>query len=521
MDVERFLSHHGITENPFGAEEARHDPVFERLTGRDGRSHPEFTKILGCVDRPQSSVVFGEKGSGKTALRLMMGKAVAEHNEGQPGRRTLLVPYDDFNPVLDLVARNRSRSSSRVARDPDRLLAAFRLEDHQDAILARGVSKLVDALLGETGGEEPMTLPAHFQERLTRLPRRRRVDIAVLAALYDTPRGGADLLERWRRLRKRLRLGWRLPFVFLGMAAVLLSVVAVGLLLAPTAVDFFRLESVSVPDWLLPAAGVAAAAAILLWGVWLWRRIRIWGLSRRILKAGPALDRSRAQLRRVLRDLKPADRAYQPWPRPGGDGTNARYELTQKLLGVLEGFDHKGIIVLVDRVDEPTIISGRPERMRRFIWPMLDSKYLQQDQIGVKLLLPLDLRYLIQKEDAAFFEAARLDKQNLVDRLAWSGATLYDLCTDRLRACRDEGDDEIHLTALFDQDVPRETLVEALGQMGQPRDAFKLLYAVIREHCQISTAEEAVYRIPRLTLEAVRRKQVQRIQELRQGLAPA
>ena len=106
MDVERFLSHHGITENPFGAEEARHDPVFERLTGRDGRSHPEFTKILGCVDRPQSSVVFGEKGSGKTALRLMMGKAVSEHNEGQPERRTL--------PSASGGARATARSLARV-----------------------------------------------------------------------------------------------------------------------------------------------------------------------------------------------------------------------------------------------------------------------------------------------------------------------------------------------------------------------------------------------------------------------
>jgi hypothetical protein len=450
-----------------------------------------------------------------------MGRAVVEHNERWPDRRTLVVAYDDFNPVLDVLARNRARTHPRMARDPDRLLAGFRLEDHQDAILGLGVTKLVDALLGEPGGPEGMALPQHAQERIVSMPRQRRVDIAVLATLYDSPRGGGDLLGRWRRLRRRMRLGWRLPFTFVGVGAILLILVAVGLFLAPYTVDYFQLKSVRVPDWVMPTAGVAAATAFLLWGVWFWRRLRLWRLCRRILKAGPVLERTKAQLGRMMRELRSGDRSFQPWPRPGGDGTNARYELTQKLLGVLRELDYHGLIVLVDRVDEPTFIAGRPDRMRRFIWPMLDSKYLQQDRIGVKLLLPLDLRYLIQKEDAAFFEAARLDKQNLVDHLAWSGATLYDLCTDRLRACHEEAGSEITLTDLFDPEVSRDTLVEALGQMHQPRDGFKLLYAVIQEHCQISTTEEAVYRIPRLTLEAVRRKQVQRLQELRQGLSPA
>ena len=82
------------------------------------------------------------------------------------------------------------------------------------------------------------------------------------------------------------------------------------------------------------------------------------------------------------------------------------------------------------------LVAGRPERMRRLTWPLFDSKFLQQDAIGFKLLLPIELRYLMKKEDATFFQEARLDKQSMVDRLAWSGATLYDLCSARLRACR-------------------------------------------------------------------------------------
>ena len=94
------------------------------------------------------------------------------------------------------------------------------------------------------------------------------------------------------------------------------------------------------------------------------------------------------------------------------------------------------MLVLVDRVDEPTLINGEPERMRALVWPLLNNKFLQQDRVGVKLLLPLDLRYLLNRETSDFFREARLDKQNLIERLIWSGSVLYDLCTARLNACR-------------------------------------------------------------------------------------
>ena len=76
MKIETFLEHYRIGENPFGAEEARNDPVFDRLIQHD-LSHPEFAKVLGQVDRPGTSVVFGEKGSGKTAIRIMLDNQIA------------------------------------------------------------------------------------------------------------------------------------------------------------------------------------------------------------------------------------------------------------------------------------------------------------------------------------------------------------------------------------------------------------------------------------------------------------
>jgi hypothetical protein len=521
MDVERFLEHHGINENPFGAEEARHDPVFERLVVGDGMAHPELIKILGNPDRPHTSVVFGEKGSGKTALRLLMARRIAKHNEDHPERRTLQIGYDDFNPVLDVMGRNKARTGSRRTRDPDRLLASFRLEDHQDAILSLAVGKIVDGILGAKGGSERMYVPSQLGERVRSMPRSTRLDLAILATLYDSARSGGSLRDRWRLLRRKLRLGFRLPFSLLQGSAIVLSVVAAGLLLAQLVVETLNLESAHVPDWSMQAGGVAAVAAILCWIVSLGKRLKIWRLARKIAKECPAIERTPAQIRRRLNDLPPKDRISQPWPTPGGDGTNARYELTQKLMNVLGSLGHNSVVVLVDRVDEPTLVAGRPERMRRLIWPMFDSKFLQQDQIGLKLLLPLELRYLIHKEDATFFQEARLDKQSLVDRLAWTGAILYDLCSARLRACHPDPSSEISLTDLFADDVGRATLVEVLGQMQQPRDAFKMMYAVVLDHCRNVPAEDPEYQIPKLTLETVRREQAQRINELQRGLSPA
>src|SRR5690606_9657947 len=139
-----FLEHHGLLDNPFGAEEARHDPVYERLILQANQSHPDFAKILGRIDRPSTAVVFGEKGSGKTAIRLLIGQRVATHNQQNSDARTLVIPYDDLNPVLDqMIERGQSRKRKG---DIDKQLQAIRLADHQDAILSLAVTQLVDAL---------------------------------------------------------------------------------------------------------------------------------------------------------------------------------------------------------------------------------------------------------------------------------------------------------------------------------------------------------------------------------------
>lgn len=524
MNVESFLSHHGITENPFGAEEARHDPVYTRLI-EENASHPDFDKILGQIDKPRTSVVFGEKGSGKTAIRMSIEQRVVQHNQQHADHRTLVVAYDDLNPVLDRVMQRRRGEMGfglTAKTSLDKLLGSFRLEDHQDAILSLAVTRLVDAILGSNDGSGQTTpMPAALRKVIKKMPRQLRVNMAVLAALYDQPRTGA-VAQRWRALRARMRLGWVLPARAPQLLGTVLAMAVAGLMVA-------RVMMANEPVWLVPAAGLAGAGAVVMWGLWARYHLKLWRLARRIHQELLAVGRKTGDLRAMLLEMRRRDVANQPWPVParipGGRGLpgnqDSRYQLTDRLLGVLAALGYEGIMVLVDRVDEPTLICGHDQRMRSVVWPMLDNKFLQQDGVGIKLLLPIELRHLLHRESTDFFQEARLDKQNLIDRLTWSGTMLYDLCTARLRACRREDPAGIHLTDLFDADVSREMIIDALDQMHQPRDAFKFLYCVLQEHCRMLTEDQAIYKIARLTLEAVRRQQSQRVQELYKGLTPA
>ena len=530
MNVQTFLAHHGIGDNPFDAEEARHDPVFGRLPDTT-TAHPDFPKILGRIDHPSTSVVFGEKGSGKTAIRLRIGNKIAEHNREQPDRRTLLVAYDDLNPILDRLMQRvrRDLGQARAARTTtEKLLESIRLEDHQDAVLSLATTKLVAAILNPPAkgsptptppsGDAPM--PPDLHKRIKKLPRAKRLDIAILAALYDQPRAG-ELVERWRRLRSKLRLGWRAP------AQLTPALAGIGLF---STLVLLLMNYVSPPqgfNWYVPSAALAAAASIVLASLWGFRHTAVWSLARRIRQELLVVDRTTLELRQMLLELGKSDIANQPWPAAGTTplgNQDARYQLTARLVAILEGIGYAGgLMILVDRVDEPTLVAGHHNRMKAIIWPMLDNKFLQQAGVGLKLLLPLELRHLLHRESAEFFQEARLDKQNMVDRLTWSGTMLYDVCTARLRACRSAPDDAepIELTDLFDQSVTHQVLVEALDQMHQPRDAFKFLYTVIQDHCRSVPQDADAYRIPRLTLDNARRTQSQRLQELYRGLTPA
>ena len=142
MKIQQFLDHHGIAGNPFADEDAQTDLVFKGSCIRS-TFHPAWDKIYGEPSEPATSVVFGEKGSGKTALRLQIARHLTDYNADHPDKQVFVVPYDDFNPFLD---RFRDRFSGR-GRRVERMLTHWRLWDHIDAILALATTQLIDRAL--------------------------------------------------------------------------------------------------------------------------------------------------------------------------------------------------------------------------------------------------------------------------------------------------------------------------------------------------------------------------------------
>jgi hypothetical protein len=525
MTLAEFLDHWRLAENPFQGEEARQDAVLARMiraeaprSGSGGAPapdaarptlHSDFDKILGPLDRPATSVVFGEKGSGKTAIRLQMADRIRRHNREQSERRVLLVPYDDLSGALERLHAFHGGAT------PDDSFNKVRLVDHLDAILAAVVPRVVDAFLGRAREGDAVDLGADVRRGIRRLDAGMRRDLLLLQALYDRA-DEADL--RTPVLRRRLRLGKPLrPLAWLVLAAA-------GWVL-PTGI-VAAVASNGARSW--EDVGLLAQAGIVLTTlVWLTALLKVavvdrlvWGrLARRLRRQLRVLARADESFASSLKHLPGAAREASRLPVTDSD--EPRYDLLGRLRRALAPFGYAGMIIVIDRVDEPTLINGDPRRMQAVIWPLLNNKFLQQEGVGVKLLLPIELRHALFRESSAFFQEARLDKQNLVERLGWSGPMLYDLCESRLRACAAPGSQAPALLDLFSEDTTRQDLVDALDQMHQPRDAFKFLYRCLAEHCSNVTSSEGQWRVPRLVLESIRRQESDRVQALSRGIRPA
>ncbi|MFM9059650.1 MAG: hypothetical protein ACKOSQ_11095, partial [Planctomycetaceae bacterium] len=431
MRVQSFLEHHGIAGNPFAEEDAQNDTVFKR-TCLETTFHPAWDKIFGDPADPSTSIVFGEKGSGKTALKLQMVRQFERHDAARPDARTFVVLYDDFNPFLD-------RFTSRVGpgRAVDKVLAQWKLWDHMDAILALAVTQLVSRLVA----------PGARAPRLTR-PQAR--DLALLAACYDQSTA-EPFPVRMRRLRARTGYrGWLAAWPWL---LGLVATAALGGALGAGALGTGGMTLDWTARWW---------PWLLVGGVWLpalWRRGRATWRAWRIVRSMRTGTRGVGQLARALARFPEADLAGQPLPALAR--SDDRYELIGKLQGVLAACGCTGLVVIVDRLDEPHLIDGSAERMRQVIWPLLDNKFLKSPGLGFKLLLPAELYRFVEREDERFNQRARLDKQNLVPSLEWSGETLYDIASTRVRAAS-VGDPPATLAQLFDDSVDQRRLVEGL-----------------------------------------------------------
>ena len=469
MKIQQFLEHHGIVRNPFAEEDAQTDPVFKEHC-IDNTYHPTWDKIYGNPADPATAIVFGEKGAGKTALRLQISRHLAAHNAQHPDGRVFVVEYDDFNPFMD---RFRDKLSPRK-RSAERMLSQWKLWDHMDAILSLAVTRLIDRILevktpARNSDTEPLNVAA-----LDRLQAR---DLLLLAACYDHSLS-ESFLQRWNRLRKKLHFHtWRTLWpLALGIVVTLLVLGLFG---------YFHWRSFGT-FW----PYLAAAAG---WLPWLWQSWKCFWKARGVSRQVRVVHHETSALRKVLRHFSNDEIAGQPLPNK--ERTDDRYELLVKLQGILRSLGYAGIVVLVDRVDEPHLINGAAERMRTLVWPLLDNKVLKHPGVGFKLLLPIELAHYIEREGREFYQRARLDKQNMVPSLAWTGEALYDVANSRLKACAGNGRTP-DLRSLFDESISDERLIDAFAQLRVPRHLFKFLYRLMVDHSNAYTEAAPVWTIP-------------------------
>ncbi len=483
MQIQQLLEHHGIERNPFADEDAQTDPVFKQYCIGVTR-HPVWDKVFGTPDEPATSIVFGEKGSGKTAMKLQISRQLAEYNREHPEQRVYVIEYDDFNPFLDRFRDRLWRGRGRA----DKALKQWKFWDHMDAILTLGVTSLADRLL-DAGHTEGPPAAAIDSDRVAALDRHQARDLLLLAACYDQSIS-ETFLGRWHRLRRKLRF-WTLLAqwdfavgiaVTLGVAALMISLAVAG--------QFGWLK----PVWLYALLVLAG------WFPWLWRAGRCFRQAWSVVRHQRVGNREVNPLRKILMQFSPGELTSQPLPNK--DRTDDRYELLYKFQGILTAFGFSGIIVLVDRVDEPHLINGSAELMRSLVWPLLDNKFLKQPGIGLKLMLPIELSHFIDRENREFYERARLDKQNMVPALEWTSEALYDLANARIQACAADGRQPT-LTDLFDDSLDRIRLMSALKSLRVPRHLFKFFYRLLVDHCNAHTDDFPVWRIDSGRFEAV------------------
>ncbi len=461
-----------MATNPFADEDAQTDPVFLGRC-RDSMYHPNWDKVYGDPANPATSIVFGEKGAGKTAMRMQVAAHIEQHNRDHKSQRAFVIEYDDFNPFLDRFA---DRLSSRKRRDPTKVLAEWKLWDHMDAILSLGVTSLVDRLLGvsQPSGSAANAIPDDTVKRLDRFQKR---DLLLLAACYDNSLT-ESFQSRWYRLRRKVGY-W--PWQSWGIRGIGLAVKAAVFGVIAYTKNYHWL--VTVWPWLIIALG---------WAPWLAQAWQWWMQARGVSKNLRCVNRDALPLRQVFMQFSGRDINNQPLPNKRR--TDDRYELLYKFQGVLKSLGFSGILVLVDRVDEPHLINGSLENMRGLVWSMLDNKFLKQPGVGLKLLLPIELADFVQNENRDFYQRARLDKQNMIPSLEWTGESLYDLANSRVGACADAGKTP-KLRDLFDEAIDDRRLIDAFRSLRVPRHLFKFLYRLLVAHCQAHVDSQPVWQV--------------------------
>jgi hypothetical protein len=488
MFAQTWRNHWGLGEDAFAHEDADKDPVLSRVDA--AAVHSAFDRIFGSPDSPAPSVVFGEKGSGKSGLRLALQRGLVEHNKQHPERRVFSIEYTEFDSFLDLVPQNLTLRGGSMSAG--KTVARFTQADHIDAILCNGVSSLTDTLLAA-------------KKKTKGLSRKQKIDLLALAALYYRT-DKRSRKEAAVQLRQHVRFRSSRP-AWATLLKVLLTVAGFGLIAAPhLPVSELQEFVANFSDRLFYAVGGSLLA--ITWLVSWFTGAQLKHRASRALRSVRSMPRETEPLRMLLASIKPDQR--RDFPFPHDTETASRFHLLTRFQALLAALGYENTYAFIDRVDESTMLGGREDWTRVFIESVLDHKLLQQPNIGFKIFLPIELSQIHTGASVDALKRMRLDKANIVEELRWTGQELYQIATERLRAAVVEGQhaQRIELSDLMHDDVTPIVLREALNELGTPRHAFRFLSNLFSDYARNLPdeieADSDEWRVPRGHFDIVR-----------------
>lgn len=459
MFAQTWREYWGLKEDPFTCEDADKDAVLSELD--PSMVHWSFDRMYGNPKSPAPGIVFGEKGSGKSALRLMMHRRIQTYNAENPDTKIFPLPYIDFNTSLHQFRKSIGARNDQNA--PSKVMARWTISDHLDSILSSGVSAWVNEVLQSSKDTE-------------RFNHKERLYLAAMTALYYNSSERTSF-EATRQAMKRFSLNTFRPF-FLWFTIILLSLFSISISLLPLVWPF--LEESSLPGsgtiWLF--TGLAG-----LGGTWIgyfYHYASVRAQAARASRAIKVLPRNSTALIHFLEHCSAAER--REFVLPLGSDESTRYHMMQWFLTLLERTGYSGLYVLMDRIDEPSLLSSEAEYMRAFVESILDIKFLQFPGLGLKLFLPIELDELHRNATPEQLKKMRLDKSNLVPELKWSGQELYEIANMRFRTISSPDGKAQKLIDLFADDFDFDYLKESLTSLGTPRYAFSFLSALFSEY---------------------------------------
>ncbi len=496
MFIETWRKHWGLKQDPFSCEDADKDPILSRMDR--GAVHSDFERLFGDPESPSPGIVFGEKGSGKSGLRLMMRRKLEELSESS--KRVLCTDYVEFDSYLE-----RFRRSVGAKPEPAEVGRAvhrhWSLSDHLDAMLSGGVTELVDRFLDS-------------KESAKDLSDKQKADFLLLSAFYyDSHRRTTS--EALQDVGARLHFGrWRT--MFFNMLRTVVVVVGVAVAIAPIAdrSDRFVKEG-SELGW--HVVGLSLVAAVVLQA--LIERVSLSSLARKV-RSLRVLNRDPRPVLKALRSVGASHREEFPWPKGTDEAT--RYDHLTRFEAILSKLGYSAWYVLFDRIDEPSALNADPDGARRFVETILDHKLLQTPGLALKLFLPIELDEIYRNAGPEKLKRMRLDKSNLVPTLEWTGQELTEIANQRLIACSDDASTPHRLGDFFAPDVGDDYVRDTLQRLATPRYAMGFLTAVFRDYARNLPddldADGDEWLVPRAHFDVVRASFVDKTNVLRRKL---